>query len=105
MRVLLARLSERADGWSLWQLDDDGQVAGVPTVTGDLAGTVRRLEADRPRWVWASTTGVYPLLLRAGVRVARCHDVETTEALLCAHEERPAPVSTGWADAGSLTGS
>jgi DNA polymerase-1 len=105
MRVLLAPSSDRTGAWSLLELDDDGLVTGEPTVTGDLAGTVRRLEADRPRWVWASTSGIYPLLLRAGIRVARCHDVETTEALLCAHEERPAPASPGGSDSGSLAGS
>ncbi len=89
----------------MWHTDDDGKPTGEPTVTGDLAGTVRRLEADRPRWVWASTSAVYPLLLRAGVRVARCHDVETTETLLCGHEERPAPGLTGGSAAGFLAGS
>ena len=34
------------------------------------------------RWVWAATAEIYPALLRAGVRVRRCHDVELTEALL-----------------------
>ena len=34
------------------------------------------------RWVWASTAGLYPFLLQAGQRVARCHDVELTERLL-----------------------
>ncbi len=47
-----------------------------------------RETADQPRWVWASTAEVYPALLRAGVRVARCHDLELTEALLLGHEGR-----------------
>ncbi|GAA1629763.1 bifunctional 3'-5' exonuclease/DNA polymerase [Actinoplanes couchii] len=50
---------------------------------GDLAAAVAEREAvDQPRWVWSSTADVYPALLRAGVRVARCHDLELTEALL-----------------------
>ena len=104
MRVLLAPSSGRAGSWSLWQMDDAGRVIGAPTTTADLAGTVRRLEADQPRWVWASTAGVYPLLLRAGVRVARCYDAGMTEVLLCAHEERPAPASIGGSTAAGSAG-
>ncbi|MCO5970490.1 bifunctional 3'-5' exonuclease/DNA polymerase [Actinoallomurus soli] len=40
------------------------------------------------RWVWPSTAGLYPRLLRAGVRVARCHDLELTETLLLGHAGR-----------------
>jgi DNA polymerase-1 len=53
------------------------------------------IQGERPRWVWASTAAVYPLLLRAGVRIERCHDVAHTEALLSGHEERPWPSSGG----------
>src|SRR4051794_3293420 len=51
-------------------------------------GVAERETADQPRWVWASTAEIYPGLLRAGVRVARCHDLELTEALLLGHEGR-----------------
>ena len=54
---------------------------------GDLAAAVRELEAaDRPRWIWADTARIYPDLLRAGVRVARCHDVVLTDEILAARE-------------------
>ena len=52
------------------------------------------------RWVWAATTGVYPALLRAGVRVERCHDIALTEALLLGREGRPgepASLAGAWA--------
>jgi DNA polymerase-1 len=78
--------------------DDDGggrlaplaQEAGpareVRTVA-DLAGAVRDLEASqRPRWVWADSTRIYPQLLRAGVRIARCHDVVLVDEILAARE-------------------
>lgn len=56
---------------------------------GDLAGAIGEREAaDHPRWVWPATADVYPGLLRAGVRVARCHDLELTEALLSGHAGR-----------------
>jgi DNA polymerase-1 len=49
--------------------------------------TTRERE-EKPRWVWASTSTLYPRLLRAGVHVARCHDLELTEALLLGHDGR-----------------
>jgi DNA polymerase-1 len=62
------------------------QLEGVRTVA-DLASAVRALEAEqRPRWVWADTTRVYPDLLRAGVRVERCHDVVLVDEILAARE-------------------
>src|SRR6187549_3951157 len=100
MRVLLAPSSDRKEFWSLQTTDDEGRPVGEPTATRDLAETVRRLEVDRPRWVWPSTARVHAALLRAGVRVDRCHDVAMTEALLRAHEERPAATVSD-ADPGS----
>ena len=50
--------------------------------------------------MWAATAGVYPALLRAGVRVARCHDIALTEALLLGREGRsgePASLAGAWA--------
>jgi DNA polymerase-1 len=56
---------------------------------GDLEGAVRDLEkAERPRWVWADARTLYPRLLAAGVRLARCHDVTLTESMLLGHEGR-----------------
>ncbi|HEY0001985.1 MAG TPA: bifunctional 3'-5' exonuclease/DNA polymerase, partial [Actinoplanes sp.] len=57
-----------------------------PRHVADLAAAVAEREAaEHPRWVWAATADLYPGLLRAGVRVARCHDLELTEALLLGH--------------------
>ncbi|MDX6739497.1 bifunctional 3'-5' exonuclease/DNA polymerase [Actinocorallia sp. A-T 12471] len=58
-----------------------------PRTVPDLAAEVARLEAaEGPRWVWESSARDYARLLAAGVRVARCHDVELTEGLLLARE-------------------
>ena len=35
-----------------------------------------------PRWVWADTTAIYPLLLAHGVRVERCHDLRKSRTIL-----------------------
>ncbi len=60
-----------------------------PEAVPDLVAAVSGLErAERPRWVWADARAVYPRLLDAGVRVARCHDITLTEGLLLAYEGR-----------------
>ena len=60
-----------------------GAGAGGVVAAGDLPDRVRRLEEDhRPRWVWADTATTYPPLLRAGVRVERCHDLRLCHVIL-----------------------
>ncbi|MCU1479986.1 MAG: bifunctional 3-5 exonuclease/DNA polymerase [Subtercola sp.] len=48
----------------------------------ELAGVVQAEEARQPRWVWADTAAVYPVLLTAGLRVERCHDLRLSWAIL-----------------------
>jgi hypothetical protein len=68
---------------------DDGAELDQPTTVPDLAVAVAERERSASvRWVWQSAALVYPRLLRAGVRVARCHDVELTEALLLGRDGR-----------------
>jgi DNA polymerase family A len=67
-----------------------------------------RERAGDVRWVWAATDGLYPALLRAGVRVERCHDVALTETLLLARDGRPgepASLPGAWARLGGVAGS
>lgn len=53
----------------------------------DLPAAVAEVERDHaPRWVLADVAATYPPLARTGVRLARCHDVASTEALLLAAE-------------------
>ena len=60
-----------------------------PEHVTDLAVAIAAREsADHPRWVWPATADLYPAMLRAGVRVARCHDLELTEALLLGYAGR-----------------
>ncbi|MFL6145327.1 MAG: bifunctional 3'-5' exonuclease/DNA polymerase [Labedaea sp.] len=59
----------------------------------DLAAAMAGLEAEhRPRWVVPAAEELYPALLRAGVRLDRCHDLALTEGILLAgagHGGRP----------------
>lgn len=49
----------------------------------DVAATIREFEAAwHPRWAWSDTRRWYPRLLRAGVRVDRCHDLRLCAAIL-----------------------
>lgn len=62
---------------------DDGVRTGEAIECHDLPATIAGIErSDRPRWVWENTATTYPTLLAAGVRVARCHDLSLTEAIL-----------------------
>ncbi|HET9893560.1 MAG TPA: bifunctional 3'-5' exonuclease/DNA polymerase [Streptosporangiaceae bacterium] len=76
----------------LCELKEDGTAAALPVLANDLAAAVREYElAGDVRWVWASAASLYPRLLRAGVRIARCHDVALVEALLTSLDGDQAP--------------
>ncbi|GAA2261581.1 bifunctional 3'-5' exonuclease/DNA polymerase [Streptomyces amakusaensis] len=82
-----ALAAAEGDGARLVPLGPGGVPAGPVVTEPDLVEAVRsRPEAGR--WVWRSTTEIYPRLLAAGVRVARCYDIESTEQLLLGHEGR-----------------
>jgi DNA polymerase I len=73
----------------LQALGNDGRPMSEPERVADLPAAIAAREAaDHPRWLWAATLDAYPPLLRVGVRVARCHDIELTEALLLGHAGR-----------------
>jgi DNA polymerase I len=88
--VLVAVVPEgRLQTGLLQELQPDGSPLSPPRQVDDLATAIAEREsADQPRWVWPSTADLYPALLRAGVRVARCHDLELTESLLLGHAGR-----------------
>lgn len=99
--MLVAVVSDERGGGALQPLDAAGLPAGPVRSVADLAAAVAASEAaERPRWVWACGATLYPALLRAGVRVERCHDVELTEALLLGHAGRwgePRSFAAAWA--------
>ncbi|MEO5874692.1 MAG: bifunctional 3'-5' exonuclease/DNA polymerase [Streptosporangiaceae bacterium] len=85
--MAVAVVGER--GGALQPLGEDGTPSGSVMLVDDLVAAVAEQErAASPRWVWDSTARLYPRLLRAGVRVARCHDLELVEAVLLAFEGR-----------------
>ncbi|HZC40490.1 MAG TPA: bifunctional 3'-5' exonuclease/DNA polymerase, partial [Streptosporangiaceae bacterium] len=87
----------------LRHLGEDGSTEGETVRNEDLAAAVAAHEhAGDVRWVWADTAAIYPRLLRAGVRVERCHDLALTETLLLAREGRggePVTLAAAWARA------
>ncbi|MFF0173916.1 bifunctional 3'-5' exonuclease/DNA polymerase [Micromonospora profundi] len=99
--VLVAVVSDERGGGDLRPLDAAGRPTGPTETVADLAAAVAAREAaERPRWVWPTASTIYPALLRAGVRVDRCHDVELTEALLLGHAGRwgePRSLAAAWA--------
>jgi len=63
-------------------------VAGAPLAparrlaAGDFPAFVLAREPSSPRWVWEDTASIYPVLLEAGVRVERAHDLRLCHAIL-----------------------
>ena len=71
----------------LCDIGEDGAAKSAPREVPDLAAAVATAERESsPRWVWRSALQTYPKLLRAGVRVTRCHDLDLTGALLGARD-------------------
>ncbi|TFH71902.1 bifunctional 3'-5' exonuclease/DNA polymerase [Cellulomonas sp. HD19AZ1] len=81
--VLLTR-DASARTVTLTSLDADARPTGARTVGVDAwVDAVAAAEAEsRPRWVWDDTRRWAPDLLRAGVRVERCHDLRLCHAIL-----------------------
>ncbi len=68
-------------------LAEDGTAAGPAESGPDLAAAVAaRARQGDVRWVWQSSATLYPALLRAGVRVTRCHDILLAEGLLAGRD-------------------
>ena len=89
-------------GDSCWlsELAEEGKGHGPFVQHDDLVAAVTGYErSGAVRWVWAATASIYPALLRAGVRVERCHDIALIEALLLGREGRagePASLAGAW---------
>lgn len=87
--MLVAVVADERGGGVLQPLDPAGRPDGPVERVDDLVAAVAERErSSQPRWVWTATAAIYPALLRAGVRVDRCHDVELTEALLLGYAGR-----------------
>ncbi|MDI5978377.1 bifunctional 3'-5' exonuclease/DNA polymerase, partial [Amycolatopsis magusensis] len=89
------------EGEERYSLRERGSAQGVEVDAAELAKRVAELEEQRrPRWVFPAADQVYPVLLRAGVRVARGHDLSLVEGLLLAAEGRsgePKGLAGAWA--------
>jgi hypothetical protein len=76
----------------LCELNDDGSKGGDAVSVPSLAEAIAEREREPGvRWVWPATVGLYPELLAAGIRVARCHDVALTDALIATRDGSPLP--------------
>jgi DNA polymerase-1 len=96
MRVVA--VSTPDGGGILQPVDPTGTPSGPAEPVADLAAAVRSYPGAR--WIWPDTTTLYPALVRAGVRVDRCHDLALTEGLLLAYEGHwgePRALAAAWA--------
>ncbi len=70
-------------GGVLLPVDAAGAPLGPARAAGDLPAATAELErTGASRWVMADVAALYPALVRAGVRLERCHDLASTQALL-----------------------
>ena len=69
---------------SCWlsELAEDGTSHGPVVRHDDFPAAVTAHDHGDVRWVWPATAAIYPALLRAGVRVGRCHGAALTAPLL-----------------------
>jgi DNA polymerase family A len=82
-----------------------GSSAATAILVPDAAAAIREFErVGGVRWVWPATADFYPALLRAGVRVERCHDIALTEALLLGREGASGQLASLEAAAARLRG-
>ncbi|MDQ0743118.1 DNA polymerase-1 [Clavibacter sp. B3I6] len=82
MHIVVARTPE---GVRLVDLDATGAVTAVqdvPTRDWPAVAALRERAEDPPRWVWDDTSVWARALVEAGVRVARCHDLRLSHAIL-----------------------
>ena len=88
--------AERDAAGLICAVRDDGTPGGPVERVPDLAAAVaaRELSGD-VRWVWRSGRLQYPRLLRSGVGVRRCHDVELVGSLLQARDGESLPSAAG----------
>src|SRR3954452_20419159 len=73
MRIVVAEASD--DGGGLLPVAEDGVPLGAAETVPDLVAAIAAREAPGVRWVWAATSRIYPRLLKAGLRLERCHDL------------------------------
>ncbi|MQA01654.1 MAG: bifunctional 3'-5' exonuclease/DNA polymerase [Streptosporangiales bacterium] len=77
------------------QVDERGVPCAPPVLPGTTAEWLAYVEEQErtasPRWVVGDCAATYPVLLNAGVRLRKAHDLRLTEALLQAYAGSPAP--------------
>lgn len=102
MHIIVARESD-----GVYSLRGPAELADLRKIgIAELRDRAKEWERDHaPRWVFTSVEQDYPVLLAAGIRVRRCHDLALTEGLLLAHEGRhgePRGLAGGYARAVGL---
>ncbi|TFC22780.1 bifunctional 3'-5' exonuclease/DNA polymerase [Cryobacterium glucosi] len=85
MESVYILVGRRGNGEFLVEVLNAGGVtlgAARPVSADDFPGYVLQEEPGSPRWVWEDTASIYPVLLEAGVRVERAHDLRLCHAIL-----------------------
>ncbi|PRB15576.1 bifunctional 3'-5' exonuclease/DNA polymerase [Microbacterium sp. MYb62] len=93
-RIALVSVGSRE--YAAVELDgNDEEQSRTPLRADDLPEWVAAVEAsDAPRWIIRTAAETYAVLLRAGVRVSRSHDLVLCHAILRDTASVPAPLPT-----------
>ncbi|MET0865627.1 MAG: bifunctional 3'-5' exonuclease/DNA polymerase, partial [Nakamurella sp.] len=83
--MAVARRPERLPGYQLQEISESGEETG-PRITVETVAGLAEWAAGGHRWLWDSAAAIYPALVSAGIRVARCHDVALTERILLSRQ-------------------
>lgn len=75
------------ESWTVQLAGDDAVPVEPPRRVGAVEVAMIQ-ERVAPRWIWNDAISVYGPLVRAGVRLDRCHDIMMTERLLLPRQGR-----------------
>ncbi|MCT9820047.1 bifunctional 3'-5' exonuclease/DNA polymerase [Microbacterium sp. W1N] len=89
------RVVGRGEGGAITvvDLDRNGDRLAVHAFDDDAFRRAVAADAEATRWVWHDTRWWYRMLLDAGIRISRCHDLRLSHAILR---------TSAWADAPAL---
>lgn len=80
-------MGQEADGTFAVEVPSDRARGRRGLSPDEFAAFAGELEREcGPRWVFSAVEQVYPMLLRAGLRLRRCHDLNLVEGLLLSYE-------------------
>lgn len=86
-----------ADGLAVRWAARSGELGDEHWIWSELPARWAAAESERPRWVWADTTDLYPHLLALGLRAEQCHDLRMVHRILAGSTRCGFDADPAWA--------